>query len=66
MSEEKLKGEKMKTSKDMTLKEKKKMFDLYFNKMYSMEQIYDYFDHEYSYATLITIRREMIKDGYAK
>lgn len=56
----------MKTSKDMTLKEKKKMFDLYFNKMYSMEQIYDYFDHEYSYATLITIRREMIKDGYAK
>ena len=41
--------------------DKEKIYDLYFNELYSMSQIMEFFKNKYSYAEIRTIIMQKIK-----
>lgn len=56
----------MKTYKDIPLEDKKRIHRLYFHKMYSIQELVDYFRDKYTYTNIRSLIWEIIDDGYPR
>lgn len=56
----------MKYADTISQKEKEKIWDLYFNEMFTYDALIAYFNEKYTYSQLKSIILERLKDGNTK
>lgn len=56
----------MKYTDTISKKEKEKIWNLYFNEMFTYDALIDYFKGKYTYSRLKSIILERLKDGNSK